>query len=379
MTALPLGEENRRLAAIEEGRKHAPDGKGAIGYAANLLGLRPGTLTEWLRNRQDPAIQSAMNAVKTQMVPGLAWLKTKPDSDGNSFSVLLKPDTTGPDLIDRMADAFADIPAALKIDAPAQTMADLCTMYPVFDAHIGMHAWSRETGSVDYDLKHAADDMRLALGKVMAITPNSGTAILLIGGDYFHADDNRAETPANKHKLDVDGRQFKVVDIGLTILCHTVDMLLSKHAAVIVRVMRGNHDEHAHLILTYALAERYRDNPRCTVQKDPRDLFMMQWGRCAIFSHHGDKAKPQQMAMYLSDVCEFWSATKHRHFFSGHVHHDQAKDIGPLRWETLRAFCPPDAHAASMGYGGRRGMQSITFSAEDGLVQRNYDPIQRAA
>jgi hypothetical protein len=356
-------------------------------YAAELLGgITVKNISEWARTdavcrvmNRDPAIQSAMDAVKTKMEPALAWAKTKPDADGNSYSVLLKPQANETDLIDRIAAAFADVPAAPQIDPPSQAMADLLTLYPVFDAHIGMHAWSRETGSVDYDLRHAAEDMRQAIGKVMAITPDSQTAILLIGGDYFHADDNRAETPANRHKLDVDGRQFKVVDVGINILSHTIESLLGKHAKVIVRVMRGNHDEHAHLILTYALAERYRDNVRCEVQKDPRDLFMFQWGRSAIFAHHGDKAKPQQMAMYLSDVCEFWSATKHRHFFSGHVHHDHAKDLGPLRWESLRAFCPPDAYAASMGYGGRRALQSVTFHHEDGLVQRNYDPIQRAA
>lgn len=353
-------------------------------YAAGLLGdgSTGHTLSEWARGRTppDPAIQAAMDAVKTQMVPALAWAKTKPDGDGNSYSVLLKPQAQPTeDLIDRLVTAFGNITPAPPIAAPAASCADLLSLYPIFDAHIGMHAWGRETGAVDYDLRLAADDMQQALAKVMTITPNSGTAILLIGGDYFHADDNRAETPANKHKLDVDGRQFKVVEVGLAILCHAIDLLLGKHSQVIVRVLRGNHDEHSHITLTYALGERYRDNPRCTVQKDPRDLFMHQWGRAAIFAHHGDKAKPQQMAMYLSDVCEFWSATKHRHFFSGHVHHDQAKDIGPLRWESLRAFCPPDAYAASMGYGGRRALQSVTFHREDGLVQRNYDPIQRAA
>jgi hypothetical protein len=117
--------------------------------------------------------------------------------------------------------------------------------------------------------------------------------------------------------------------------------------------------------------------PRVEVDKSPRDLFMLQWGKCAIFAHHGDKGKPQQMALYLSDVCPFWSDTRHRHYLVGHVHHDHAKDLGPLRYESLRAFCPPDAYAASMGYGGRRALQSMTFDRRDGLVLRALDPIER--
>ncbi len=85
------------------------------------------------------------------------------------------------------------------------------------------------------------------------------------------------------------------------------------------------------------------------------------------------------MALYLSDVCPVWSEARHRHYLTGHVHHDAAKDFGPLRWESLRAFAPPDAYAASMGYAGRRALQSLTFHKHDGLVLRALDPIERAA
>lgn len=304
------------------------------------------------------------------------------DQDGKKLGTTrwaLSPDELSDDTLDRIKAAFVDMPPADPVAAPETVLDDLCTVYPIMDAHVGMHAWARETGGDDYDLKHAAADMRHAFAKVLAITPASQRAVLIVGGDYFHSDDTRAETPASKHKLDMDGRFFKVLDVGIGILAETIHRLLQKHRDVLVKVLRGNHDPHSHLTLTFALAERYRDDPRVTVDKDPRDLFMHQWGRCAIFAHHGDKGKPQQMALYLSDVCPFWSEARHRHYLTGHVHHDQAKDFGPLRWESLRAFCPPDAYAASMGYGGRRALQSLTFHRQDGLVLRALDPIERAA
>lgn len=353
--------------------------------AAQALGINPKTFDSRLQAARarglhiDPAISDAMRAVKTGMVPTLAWAKTKSE-DGTSYSVLLKPEQEQPpDFLERLAVAFAEIPAAPVTPAPEAVMSDLCTVYPLMDAHVGLHSWGRETGDQDYDLKHAAQDMRHAFAKVLAFTPPSTRAVLLVGGDYLHSDDTRAETPASKHKLDMDGRFFKVLDVGIAILAETVERLLSKHKDVVVRVLRGNHDPHACLTLTFALAERYRNEPRVTVDKDPRDLFMAQWGKCAIFAHHGDRGKPQQMAMYLSDVCPFWSETRHRHYLTGHVHHDQAKDFGPLRWESLRAFCPPDTYAAGMGYGGRRALQSLTFHMQDGLVLRALDPIDRAA
>lgn len=328
--------------------------------------------------RVDPAIADSMAAAGTNMVPSLAWVKVQPTEDQPGYSVMLRPDAQPPEAVaERIREALEGLVPSEPVVAPESVMADLCAVYPLMDAHVGMLAWGRETGAQDYDLNHAAKDMRHAFAKVLAMTPAAQQAVLLIGGDYFHSDDTRAETPANRHRLDVDGRFWKIVDVGIGIIAETVARLLAKHAKLHVRVLRGNHDPHSSMTLNFALAERYRNEPRITVEKEPRDLFMMQWGKCAIFAHHGDKGKPQQMALYLSDVCPFWSQTRHRHYLTGHVHHDQAKDLGPLRFESLRAFCPPDAYAAGMGYGARRALQSITFHKQDGLVLRALDPIDR--
>jgi hypothetical protein len=355
--------------------------KAGIG-AQEQFGMSQGKAANALKGcpHIDPGLSAAMVAAGTNLVPAAAWVKTKGTDDEPGYSVLLRP--AEPDalqILGQIRAAFEGLSQAEPVPPPAAVMADLCTVYPLMDAHIGMLAWGKETGAVDYDLTHAAHDMRHAFAKVRAITPQSKQAILIVGGDYFHSDDTRAETPQSKHKLDMDGRFYKVLDVGIAILADVVQNLAKWHETVLIRVLRGNHDPHSSLVLTFALSERYRDDPRIFVEKDPRDLFQFQWGKCAIFAHHGDKGKPQQMALYLSDVCPFWSDTRHRHYLTGHVHHDHAKDFGPLRWESLRAFCPPDAYAASMGYGGRRAMQSLTFHRTDGLVLRAMDPIDRTA
>lgn len=361
---------------------------GNISDAARELGItyrdiirvldRAGYTTDVRQQYLDPAIKNGMQAIGTNMVPALAWAKIPPKDGEIGYSLMLRPEAEPPEAVaERIREALEGMEAAGPVSPPESVMADLCAVYPLMDAHVGMLAWGRETGSQDYDLDHAAQDMRHAFAKVLALTPAAEQAVLLIGGDFFHADDNRAETPANRHKLDVDGRFWKVLDVGIGIIAETIHKLLQKHARVMVRVLRGNHDPHSSMTLNFALAERYRNETRVHIEKDPRDLFMLQWGKCAIFAHHGDKGKPQQMALYLSDVCPFWSETRHRHYLTGHVHHDHAKDLGPLRYESLRAFCPPDAYAASMGYGGRRALQSITFHKADGLVLRALDPIDR--
>jgi len=287
------------------------------------------------------------------------------------------PEAETQSIIDQVQDAFVNIPAAPVIEAPEYVADNLLTVYPLMDVHLGLHAWSKETGGPDYDLKLAQGDMHYAFAKLSLLTPPSHSAILIIGGDFFHADDTNNQTPANKHSLDVDGRHFLIADTGIALLCATIEKLMHKHQSITVRVLRGNHDEHMHVILTFALFERYRDNERVTVEKNPRDLFMTQWGRCLVAAHHGDKAPPERQILNIADICPFWSETRHRHYFTGHVHKDQSRDIGGMKWESLRAFCPPDSYAASMGYSGRRALQALTFDKQDGLVLRAIDPIER--
>lgn len=376
MPTPPLSPELAQEAAA------AVEQYGSQVAAAAALGISRTTLQSRVKRHEqfiDPAIRSSMAAVGTNMVPALAWAKV-PAKDGEpGYSVLLKPQEASDDTLDRIRAAFEGMQPAAPVAAPDAVLDDLCTVFPLMDLHLGMRAWGAETGGPDYDLNIACQDLRYAFAKVMALTPASAEAVLILGGDTLHADNDDAETPAHKHKLDVDGRHEKVIEVAIEILSETIDRLLAKHQTITIRTLRGNHDVNSHRILKFVLHERYRNEPRVTVDMSPRDLFMKQWGRSAIFAHHGDKAKPEKMSLYISDICPFWSDTRHRHYFTGHVHHDNAKDIGPLRYESLRAFCPPDAYAASMGYGARRALQAVTFSKQDGIVLRAIDPIERAA
>ena len=362
---------------------------GNVTYAARAVGIPRQTMQNRYVRAKEAGLHlsgGARNAMQASHLNGLeiaGGYRHVYDEEGRKTETVRwsvpKQEIQLETMMERLQEAFRDIPAAKPVIAPASVMDDLCTVFPLMDMHLGMHAWGRETGDQDYDLSLACQDLRYAFAKVLAITPASKEAVLILGGDTLHADDDRAETPQSKNKLDVDGRQFKVIDTAIAILSETIERLLSRHEKVTVRVLRGNHDTHSHMVLTFALSERYRDEPRIVIDKDPRDLFMKQWGRSAIFAHHGDKGKPDRMALYISDVCPFWSETRHRHYFVGHVHHDNAKDIGPLRYESLRAFCPPDSYAAGMGYGPRRALQSITFHNVDGIKVRALDPIEREA
>lgn len=368
----PLSEAQvaERLAAIRK--------NDTIAAAARELGIKRNALNEWYRGLPDAAIENAKAAVGTRLEPVLAWAKTKSE-DGTSYSVLLKPDRgiDSADMLQRIRDAFEGMTPAEPVMPPEKVAADLCNLFPLFDVHWGMHAWGRETGGDDYDLKLAEQDLLRGFERVLNLAPMAEHGVLLIGGDWFHADDNTAQTPANRHQLDVDGRMFKVIETAVRVLSFVVQRIQSRCTHTTVRVMRGNHDEHSHMVLTFALAERFGRDSSVTVEKNPRDLFMFQWGRTAIFAHHGDKAKPVDLVLQLADACPFWSQAPHRYAYTGHRHKLAEDRIGGVHWTQLDAFCPPDSYGSR--WTSRRALRAETFHRHSGRVLTAHDPLEREA
>lgn len=319
----------------------------------------------------DPAIEAGMRAARTGLVPDLAWVKVPPTEDAPGYSLMLKPGQPSPeDLAERIKEAFADMPAAEPVPAPTYTDADLATIYPIADRHNGMRSWGKETGE-DYDSKIADARLRDWMGRCVASSPSSGTAIILDLGDGEHVDDASNVTPKSKHPLDADGRIFMTLETSVSSLGAAIEMALAKHARVIVRILPGNHNPTLYMAVMFALAERYRDNPRVEVQKVPGEFFAFDFGQCFIAAHHGDKSKPERMVMFLADeYAAQWGRTRHRFLFTGHLHHHKSADIGGVTWEQLRALTARDAYAVSHAFTARAQLQAITLHKDRGEIQR---------
>jgi hypothetical protein len=278
------------------------------------------------------------------------------------------------DILADISDAFKDIPPWVPVYLTPRND-DLMTVYPLVDAHFGMKAWGRETGGQDYDLRLAEKDIKAAFSALWDETPQSDHAVLILGGDTLHSDDNQGHTQSRAHVVDTDGRLYKTSDVAIEAICWVIEGLAHRHHKVTVRVLRGNHDPHAHLILHFALASRYRMSDNITIEDAARDLYWIRHGRSLVAAHHGDKGGAQRLSMVLADTCPEWSLARDRHILTGHVHHDSIKDYPGVKWWSLRAFCPPDEYGSS--FGSRRALQSLTFCAKRGLKRHAIEGIYR--
>lgn len=250
------------------------------------------------------------------------------------------------------------------------------TLYPIVDAHLGQYSWGKQSGE-NYDMDIAKDQFLRSTTSLMQLTPASSTALIIVLGDYFHADNDRAETERSHNHLDVDGRFDKVLHMGAEILLWQVDMALQKHETVIVKVMRGNHDPYASKALTLALWVRYQNNPRVVIDREPVDLWAFDWGVNMLGFTHGDNVKAEEMPGVMAAYYPtMWGLTKYRYGFSGHYHRTKK---GPLSdekngaiWEIIPAFTAKDAWNRSMGHSSQRSIQAITFDKNEGRKFTTY-------
>lgn len=275
------------------------------------------------------------------------------------------------DLIPYLQEAFATYGGlAPVIPAPAETCADRITFYPLPDLHFGLFSWGKETGS-RYDVKIATETALHAVSELVHRSDPTETAILLGLGDYFHANDHKAATPASGNRLDVDGRWPKVYAAGAQVATQIIDILARKHQRVLGRFLPGNHDTDAAPTLSVALKLFYSQTPRIEIDLSPSLFWYHRFGSVLLGATHGHTMKPRDMAMAMAaDRREDWGASKYRHFFFGHVHHESAEEIAGVRVESFQAVCAPDAYSAGSFRAGR-SLNSVTFDRMRGEVCRS--------
>lgn len=297
------------------------------------------------------------------------------DADGRQMLRWIKTKEGGTDvagLVEALQSVFDKYDgSAPEIVAPTVSDADLMTIYPIPDLHFGMYSWGDETGD-DYDTKIAATVAKSGITTLVSQSLPSERAVVLVLGDYFHQNDQSNVTPGHKHQLDVDGRWFKVYDEGAALLCEIIKIVSAKHSMVEVKILPGNHDDTAAGTLTVAMSLFFSRTRRITVNKEPGDMYYRRFGSCLIGAHHGHKMKPEAMAMAMAvDRHEDWGQTKFRSYYSGHIHHETAKEVMGVRVESFSSPAARDSFNASHGYRSGRSMSAVTFHRDNGEIGRH--------
>jgi len=358
---------------------------GTITAAAQAIGVNRTTFRDRLREAQARGYHQSEGVREAGQAAGLkpnehhsGWRKIYDEEGKHRESVYYKAQQAPPEeIVDRIVQALEGLPAVIATPPPLHADTSLLGLVPVADLHAGMMAWGAETGE-DYSTKIATQRLIDLSGRVISAMPKCSSCIVLFNGDTIHANDQRNVTPSSQHHLDVDTRHFRTLELTIEAIATAVEHARSRHGHVIVVVKQGNHDPEAYLAILFALAERYRDEPRVTVVKDPREHWVHEWGRVLLFAHHGHRAKPQDLVLGLAaEYPEQWGRTAYRYLWTGHMHHLKQADIGGVQWEQSRAVTSRDAYAASKVYAERPELQGVVYHADEGEVDRVRVTVRR--
>ena len=93
---------------------------GSFKAVARELGVNESTARRSIHkgNERDPAMQGAMDAVGTGLVPSMAWIKTKATADTPGYSIMLRPpEETPEDIADRIAGGFLGPKPPMQVGA----------------------------------------------------------------------------------------------------------------------------------------------------------------------------------------------------------------------------------------------------------------------
>jgi hypothetical protein len=365
----------RQLEILEAIEKHGSETK-----AAEALGLNPRTLQRSLRNLEARAASQGHS-------PDHDMTKTVPDGfkvrgvsslyvDGKLSSQWVKSsadDARREEMVKAALSALAEEVKGLAPmeTAPAHVGSDLLTIIPMGDPHFGMYSWAQETGA-DFDTELAERLTLSAVDRLLSVTPPSDTCVILPLGDIFHANDQSNQTPAHKHQLDVDTRFVRVLQVGIKAYRQAVLRARQRHGRGVVKFVAGNHDPQAVWALAFSIAAYFENDPRVHVDLSPSKFWFHRFGKVLLGATHGDTVKPDALeGVMAADRAQDWGETKHRYWYTGHIHSSNKKEFRGCTWESFRTLAAQDAYAAGHGYRAGRDMLAIVHHREHGEIERH--------
>ena len=373
------GPEDPRFAGIAEAMTAA---NGVVSRAAAALGMARATLVNRLKAMEkiDPAVEAGMAAVGTKMVPVSMWVKTKAKGDEPGYSMFLRPATkdeseTPEDILDRIADRLNRVMPAPAVKRPPAARSDLRNFIPLPDVHLSMRIGSYGTAAAVERLRNGTRD-------IVERSPSAECTILLNLGDFTENNDPSNQTPQSKHPLAVDAEYDDTTDVAVDVTAEMIETALTKSSHVIYKAMRGNHDPHTARILRAALRERYRKNPRVTIETEGIEFFAHEWAGNLICGFHGDiKRNIKDIVLGFADTYadEFARTKRCREIWYGHEHNSLMQDITGWRTIRLRAICPGGRYSTQNLFRAPSEMIGVTYKAGGGRfggVDHGFDPLE---
>lgn len=313
----------------------------------------------------------------TQVLRGVSTLYTKNGVSAQWVKTKTDHEELNRQIIEGIRDALEEYKGKSDEVPHLGFSTDEClASYVMGDAHFGMLAHQDETLIDDFDSEIAYRCMQGAINYLVDSAPPSKEALFVNVGDALHVDNRQNRTPGHGHSLDADSRYYRIIKVFVWSMIHAINRMLEKHEHVTVINAAGNHDPDSTHWIQLSLSMYFDNQPRVTVKVDPASYHFYRFQNCLIGVTHGDGAKQDDLPLIMASIrSQDWGETRHRYWFTGHIHHRVAKEFNGCKVESFNTLAPSDAWHSKSGYFATREMQCLVIHKEHGIVARNICPV----
>jgi hypothetical protein len=239
------------------------------------------------------------------------------------------------------------------------------------DMHIGKLCSSIETGE-NYNEQIAVQRIREGvdgiLNKVQGF--HIDKILLVIGNDILHVDTPKSTTTSGTFQ-DSSIMWYDAFTMAKKIYIETIEKLM-QIAPVHVQYDPSNHDYTNGFFLADTINSWFSKCDNVTFNVTPAHRKYFKYHSNLIGTTHGDGAKINDLPLLMAqEACTEWATSKHRYFFTHHIHHKSSKDIGSVCVESLRSASGTDSWHHRNGYQfSPQAIEGYLMSKEHGQVCR---------
>lgn len=193
--------------------------------------------------------------------------------------------------------------------------------------------------------------------------------LLVVNGDWLHADTVRGETTKGTRLEDVAIPYEQMFEEALGVLVGLVNWIAPQRP-IEVEIVPGNHDFHSLYAVGKALAATYADSQRVTVRCTTKKHRYVRWGTVLLGFAHGDTGKLSDLpGLMSSERREDWGQTTWHEWHTGHVHAEAVLEKAGCRIRSIPALTKRGAWAQNRGFDPtKRGAQAFLWHRERGYV-----------
>jgi hypothetical protein len=193
--------------------------------------------------------------------------------------------------------------------------------------------------------------------------------LLVVNGDWLHADTVRGETTKGTKLEDVAVPYEVMFREALGVLVGLVNWIAPQRP-VEVEIVPGNHDFHSLFAVGMTLEEAYRDNRRVTIRGGTVKYRYVRWGTVLLGFAHGDTGKLGALpGLMAGERARDWGETTWREWHTGHRHADAVFERDGCRIRCIPALTKRNEWAKNQGHGETtRGAEAFLWHRERGYV-----------